>query len=207
MASNEYHFITTWRIVADAREIAHILANGPDLARWWPAVYLEVHELEPGDASGVGKVIDLYTKGWLPYTLRWQFRVTDVQFERSVTLETWGDFVGRGIWTFEQQGPEAVITYDWKVRAEKPILRWLSALLKPIFSANHQWAMAMGERSLRLELARRHAATPEDLARIPPPPPPSSTAPLALLAAVVAVGIALGVSGVTRRRIARRHDA
>jgi hypothetical protein len=199
MASNEYHFITTWRIPGDAREIAHILANGPDLKRWWPSVYLDAREIEPGDASGVGKVIDLYTKGWLPYTLRWQFRVTEVQYERSFTLETWGDFVGRGIWTFAQDGADAVITYDWKVRAEKPILRRLSALLKPVFSANHHWAMAMGERSLRLELARRHARSPEELARIPPPPPPTSSRLAVLLAGVLAAGAALGLLGAMRR--------
>lgn len=30
--------------------------------------------------------------------------------------------------------------------------------MKPIFSANNRWAMAKGEESLKLELARRHAA-------------------------------------------------
>jgi hypothetical protein len=32
--------------------------------------------------------------------------------------------------------------------------------MKPIFAANHHWAMDQGERSLKLELARRHAAWP-----------------------------------------------
>jgi len=33
----------------------------------------------------------------------------------------------------------------------------LSFLLKPIFCANHGWAMARGEESLKIELARLHA--------------------------------------------------
>jgi hypothetical protein len=46
--------------------------------------------------------------------------------------------------------------------------------MKPIFSANHHWAMARGEESLRLELARRHAASdPTIAAAIPPPPAPT----------------------------------
>jgi hypothetical protein len=32
-------------------------------------------------------------------------------------------------------------------------LRYLSFLFKPFFSANHRWAMARGEESLRRELA------------------------------------------------------
>ena len=51
------------------------------------------------------------------------------------------------------------VTYDWRLRAEKPLLRSLSFLLKPLFEANHRWAMAQGEESLRLELARRRATT------------------------------------------------
>jgi len=45
--------------------------------------------------------------------------------------------------------------------------------MKPIFSANHHWAMAKGEESLKLELARRHATSAEELARIPAPPQPT----------------------------------
>ena len=156
MASNDYHFITHWRIQGSIEEIAEILGDAPDLVRWWPSVYLRVDELEPGDPkTGVGKVVDLYTKGWLPYTLRWKFRVTESNAPHGFALEAWGDFDGRGIWTLEQDGKWANITYDWKIRADKPLLRALSFLLKPIFSANHHWAMNQGEESLKRELARR----------------------------------------------------
>ncbi|MBL8166093.1 MAG: polyketide cyclase [Anaerolineae bacterium] len=171
MASNDYHFITHWRVESDLQEVNAILRDATDLSRWWPSVYLAVRELEAGGSDGVGKVIDLYTKGWLPYTLRWQFRVTETCQPHGFTLEAWGDFVGRGIWTFEQDGAFVNITYDWKVRAGKPLLRNLSFLLKPVFSANHHWAMRKGEESLKLEIARRRARTPEERARIPAPPP------------------------------------
>jgi hypothetical protein len=149
MASNEYHFITEWRVPGTVAEIAEIISDAPDLARWWPAVYMGVTQLEPGDEQGLGKVVDLYTKGWLPYTLRWQFLVTEVQ-PAGFTLVASGDFVGRGIWRFRQDGPEVVVTYDWKILAEKPLLRRLSFIMKPIFEANHRWAMAKGEESLKL---------------------------------------------------------
>lgn len=171
MAANDCHFITHWRVQSTVREISEVIGNGPDLARWWPSVYLGVKELEPGDSNDVGKVIDLYTKGWLPYTLRWSFRVTETHYPHGFTLEAWGDFVGCGIWTFEQDGDFVNVVYDWKIRVGKPLLSNLSWLLKPVFSANHRWAMRKGEESLNLELARRHAPTPEARALIPPPPP------------------------------------
>jgi len=136
-------------------------------------VYLDAQELESGERNGLGKVVSLFTKGWLPYTLRWQFRVTDVRRPDGFTLEAWGDFVGRGVWAFEQDGDSVNIVYDWKISAEKPLLRYLSFIMKPIFSANHRWAMAKGEESLKLELARRRARTRAEKAVIPEPPGPT----------------------------------
>src|ERR1044071_4061693 len=173
MASNDYHFITHWRVEGTINEVADILKDAESLPRWWPSVYLDVKVLEPGDSRGIGKVVSLYTKGWLPYTLRWEFRVTESNYPHGFSLEAWGDFDGRGIWTLEQDGEVVNVTYDWKLRADKPLLRMLSFLFKPIFSANHHWAMARGEESLKLELARRHARTPEEAARIPLPPGPT----------------------------------
>lgn len=171
MASNEYHFITHWQVESSVQEVSDVLGNAPDLVRWWPSVYLGVKELEPGDKNGIGKVIDLYTKGWLPYTLRWQFRVTESRYPYGFTLKAWGDFDGQGIWTFVQNGRFVHITYDWKIRADKPLLKYLSFIMKPIFSANHHWAMKKGEESLKLELLRRHAKTPAERAQVPAPPP------------------------------------
>jgi hypothetical protein len=176
MALNDYHFITRWRVPGRVEEVRAILADPRELPRWWPSVYLDVEVLETGDARGVGSLVSLYTKGWLPYTLRWNARTAEVT-ENQIVIIPEGDFSGRGIWTFAQDGEEALATYDWKIRAEKPLLRTLSPVLKPIFSANHHWAMRMGEKSLALELQRRRAHSPEEAAHIPAPPGPTTTSP------------------------------
>ena len=84
-----------------------------------------------------------------------------------------GDLQGTGRWTFGQDGPEVVITYDWRVSAAKPLLRRLTWLLRPVFAANHRWAMARGEESLRLELRRRRAASEAQRDLVPAPPGPT----------------------------------
>jgi hypothetical protein len=154
MIGNDYHFVTRWRMEGRAEDVYRILGNATDLVRWWPSVYLEVKELEAGDQNGIGKIVSLHTRGWLPYTLRWIYRVSDVNFPSGFSFEARGDFIGRGIWRFSQDGDCVDITFDWKIRADKPLLRYLSFLFKPMFSANHRWAMAQGEKSLRAELAR-----------------------------------------------------
>jgi hypothetical protein len=200
MAANNYHFITRWRVEGQIEEVADILGDARGLARWWPSVYLEVRELQPGDERGAGRVVDLYTKGWLPYTLRWQFQVTESRYPHGFTLAAQGDFVGRGIWTFEQAGAWVDVIYDWEIRADKPLLRTFSFMLKPMFAANHRWAMARGEESLRLELLRRRAATPEERASIPPPPPATTNAPfLAGVAASLVLAAGAGYRAVRRK--------
>ena len=173
MATNDYHIITHWRVQSTLQEVNAILGDAADLPRWWPAVYLDVKILAPGDAVGLGRVVSLFTKGWLPYTLRWQFKVTEVNGLNGFALQAVGDFIGRGIWTFEQAGEFVNITYDWKISAEKGVLKTFSFIMKPIFSKNHLWAMRKGEESLQLELQRRHAPTPEARALVLPPPQPT----------------------------------
>ena len=170
----EYHFVTNWKIPGSAREVAEVLGDPLELARWWPSVYLDVRELKPGNPeTHVGRVIELYTKGWLPYTLRWRFEVTESRGAAGFSLVAAGDFVGTGVWTLEQQGEIVDVQYDWRIRADKPLLRYGSFLFRPIFSANHRWAMARGEESLKLEMQRRHARTEAERQAVPAPPGPT----------------------------------
>lgn len=173
MPTNEYRFIDRWRVEGTVEEVSEIIENGKDLSRWWPSVYLEVEELEPGGEGGLGKLISLRARGFLPYTLRINFLTVETRSPHGFTLKATGDLEGTGIWTFEQDGPFVNITYDWKIEANKPVIRTFSFLLKPIFAANHRWTMARGEESLKLELARRHARSAEEAARIGPPPGPT----------------------------------
>lgn len=152
MPANEYHFVSHWRVGSTREDVWEVLSNAVDLARWWPSVYLKVTQPESGGP------VELLTKGWLPYTLHWFFRVSESRRPDGFSIEAWGDFDGCGVWTFEQDGAFVNITYDWRIRAEKPLLKYLSFLFKPIFSANHRWAMARGEESLKVELGRRAGA-------------------------------------------------
>jgi len=172
--ASDYQFFTEWRVAGTLAEAKAVLSDGPSLPRWWPAVYLRVVVLDEGGAGSLGAKLDLYTKGWLPYTLRWVLHITEPITDAGYALEATGDLEGTGRWTFAQDGPEVVITYDWRIHATKPLLRRLSWLLRPAFSANHRWAMQKGEESLALELRRRRAG-PGGAASIPPPPPATFT--------------------------------
>ena len=186
--SNAYHFISRWRVEGTCGEVADVLGEPLAFPRWWPSVYLDVWEVRPPDNNRVGGRVKLHTKGWLPYALRWQSEVVESRYPYGFTLIATGDFDGCGEWTFAQDGPFVAITYDWRLRAEKPLLRNLSFLLKPVFEANHRWAMERGEESLRLELARRRATSNAARADIAPPPGPITYAAAGLITGAAVIG-------------------
>jgi hypothetical protein len=200
VTSNQYHFVSRWRVEGTCGEVADILGDPLSFPRWWPAVYLDVRETAPPGANGLGRRVALVTKGWLPYTLRWEFEVVELHYPHGLAIEAAGDFDGRGVWTFEQAGRFVDITYDWRLRAEKPLLRTLSFLLKPLFASNHRWAMAQGEQSLRLELLRRRALSATSRDDIAPPPGPVTYAALAVLGAAALVGGAVAYLIVRARK-------
>lgn len=167
---SDYEFFTEWRVAGTIEEVKAILGDAPSLTRWWPSVYLGLDQVQEGEPNGVGRAVDLHTKGWLPYTLRWTLTITEPLTDIGFALVASGDLEGTGRWTFAYDGPEVVITYDWRVHASKPLLRRLGWLLKPAFAANHTWTMRRGEESLRLELRRRRS-TPRSAASVPAPPP------------------------------------
>lgn len=168
--ASKYHFITEWQFKATVEEVRAILDDATQLPRWWPAVYMQAERIKTGDARHVGETIRLFTKGHLPYTLRWEITITAAE---PLTIQSTGDFVGQAIWTFEQQGDTALVKVDWKIEVEKPILKRLTFLMRPVFSWNHHWAMEMGRQSMELELVRRRAKSDVERQAVPPPPPPT----------------------------------
>ena len=170
--SRRYHFRTVWRVAGTVPEVMAVMDDVDSMPRWWPSVYLSVNRLEDGGTDGVGRRIGLRTTGWLPYTLRWVSTLTEPVTERGFAITTAGDMTGTGRWTFEQDGPEVVLNFDWRISADKPVLRQFRWLLSGVFAANHRWAMARGSESLALELRRRRA-NGATTASIPPPRPPT----------------------------------
>jgi len=59
-----------------------------------------------------------------------------------------GDLTGRGLWTLTPRDGGTDIQFDWRVIADKPILRLLTPVLRPLFRWNHAWAIARAREGL-----------------------------------------------------------
>jgi hypothetical protein len=120
-------------------------------------VWLKVEPVRDADARGLGRIVRFTTKGRLPYRLHWTAETIECDPPHRLAIAASGDFDGTGRWTISAHGADTIVDYVWEVEATKPLLRYGSFLLRPIFEANHRWAMARGEESVIRELARRRA--------------------------------------------------
>ena len=159
MPTHEYHFVTEWQFNAPIELVFSIIEKGEEFQRWWPDVYLSTRAEKMGRADRIGDKLHLHTRGWLPYPLRWTAELVSIEAPRAMEIKATGDFVGRGQWTLTKQGSGTHVRFDWHILAEKPILRYLSFMLKPIFAWNHRWAMERGYIRFQEEIARLSAAS------------------------------------------------
>jgi hypothetical protein len=74
------------------------------------------------------------------------------QLEARVT----GDLSGLGTWTLRPLDGGVHVRFDWRVQADRPFLRLLTPLLRPVLRWNHAWAIARAKEGLE-PYARRAA--------------------------------------------------
>ncbi len=199
-----YHFLTCWRVKASPEEVYDIISQPLEYPRWWPSVYLDCRETLHGAPNGKGRCVQFHTKGWLPYTLEWEARTTENIPSQRIAFDAFGDFDGHGVWTFTQDGAFTDIAFDWNLEPGKPLLRYLTPVMRPVFEANHRWAMQQGEICLREELIRYRARTPQDLLEAADPRGPVEV-PVRWIAVGALAISALACIAFTRRK-SRKHQ-
>jgi hypothetical protein len=152
----EYRFMSEW-FVPDAtpEEVYDVVGDAVGYPRWWGNVWLEV---EGGEgAPRPGRRSRILAKGYLPYKLRWFAEVTEADRPRTFSIKAEGDFRGGGMWTFEPVEGGTKATLDWRPVVYKPLVRYLTPLLKPLFSSNHYWTMRRGQEQVTAEVERRRS--------------------------------------------------
>lgn len=160
MAEQFYDFLTSWRFEnASIYEVADILEDTASLPRWWPQLFQRVSIVHPGGDHGLGEVARCECRARLPYTLRFSYTCTAVNYPYGSTIESTGDLVGRGVWTLQERADGVDVRYAWRVVLEKPFLRALSPILRPLLATNHEWAMDRGQQGLRAEILRRRPSS------------------------------------------------
>ena len=155
--SREYVFIDEWELRAPILAVFRALSDATTYPDWWQPVYRSV---EADGPLRVGRVTRERFKGRLPYELSTQSEIIRLEPPREFELEVVGDLSGRGLWTLSRLPDGRVhVHFDWRVDADRRLLRVLSPLLRPAFRWNHSWAIKRAIEGLE-PYARASASVP-----------------------------------------------
>lgn len=153
---NEFVLVTCWTIPAPIEAVWAALHDVQQWPTWWPYVK-QVTEIEPGDADGVGARHEFVWATRLPYRIAFEMRTTRVLRPLLIEGRASGDLNGTGRWDLEPVANGTRVRYEWRVSADKPWMRRLALLLRPVYVWNHNGVMRGGERGLLRHLG---AASP-----------------------------------------------
>ncbi len=149
MSWNEYHFEDHWDVPYPAEDVWDVLSKASKFPEWWQGVYLSAKPLDGISQPHVGARVSAVARGWLPYKLRFTIETIALEKPRFIAFRASGDFQtndSRWILTSNSTGTHVVL--HWNPVVDKPIVKLLSPLLKPIFRWNHNWTMVRGQRQI-----------------------------------------------------------
>lgn len=143
----DYHFVTHWRVRGPIHLVYDILKDGERYSKWWRPAYVSTRRV--GE-----KAVRSLVRAKLPYTLDFTTALVREDPPYEIELRATGELAGRGLWKLEENSGDVAVTFHWDVRAEKPWVKLLSPVLKPLFKWNHDWVMRTGETGLQREITR-----------------------------------------------------
>ena len=152
--ASAYVFVDEWDVDAPPEAVFDAIADARTYPEWWRPVYISA---EADGPPAVGAVSRQHFKGRLPYKLN--TTSTIVRLERPTTIEAdvEGDLRGKGLWTLTPRDGGTHVRFDWRVFADRPLVRRLTPVLRPLFRWNHNWAVKRAMEGLE-PYARARAA-------------------------------------------------
>jgi uncharacterized protein YndB with AHSA1/START domain len=136
--ASPYTFVDEWDVNAPPEAVFEALADARTYPTWWRPVYITSEADGPPE---VGRVSRQQFKGRLPYRLKTTSTLVALDPPRRIEADVVGDLSGRGVWTLTPRNGGTHVRFDWQVHADRPLLRYLTPVLRPLFRSNHNWAV------------------------------------------------------------------
>ena len=143
--AKDYVFLDEWDVDAPQEAVFEALADARTYPDWWKPVYIEVDVDGPPE---VGRTSTQHFKGRLPYTLKTTSEIVRYEPPSEFEVSVVGDLTGRGVWKLTPGDERVHIHFDWRVIADRPLLRYLTPVLRPVFRWNHNWSIARAREGL-----------------------------------------------------------
>jgi hypothetical protein len=138
--AREYVFVDEWDVDAPRDSVYDVLVDARTYPYWWKPVYISV--------EGDERVTRHRFKGRLPYTLKMRAELVSSDRPNRFEVAVDGDLRGKGVWTLTESAAKTHVRWDWIVFADRPLLRYLTPILRPLFRFNHNWAVGRARENL-----------------------------------------------------------
>ena len=165
--AGEYVFVDEWDVRAPREAVFMALADASTYPEWWSAVYISAETDGPPE---LGRVSHGHFRGRLPYTLRTRSEIVRYEPPESFEVDVVGDLSGHGVWTLSERSDIVHVHFDWRVRADRPLLRHLTPVMRPVFRWNHNWSIQRAIEGLEPYAAHLGSCRPCLSAARPRPP-------------------------------------
>jgi len=154
-AGDVYRVGHHWRIEGSIEAVYHHLTRARAYPEWWPAIPA-VDVLRGGDDPAVGDSVRMHVKSFLPYHVDWVMTTTRllppgfIDTDNQLVLGGRLRLSGTTTVRLRQDGPHVDVVQDEILTADGWHLPGpLRALANRLFSFNHAYAAAPGERGLQ----------------------------------------------------------
>jgi hypothetical protein len=146
-----YRFLDRWVIPHPVERVYAAIGEPLDYPRWWSDVFVSASG-DPGPPAP-GNAVTVVARGFLPYRLRFTLETIEVEEPTRIKSLLRGDFDGTGEWHLREEDDVTIAELDWRPIVNKPLVKTLTPLLRPLFRSNHSWTMKRGQERILADLA------------------------------------------------------
>lgn len=146
MSLNDYRFRNLWAVRATTTRVFDALVDLASYPCWWPDIRA-VTQLDDDTA-------EVTCRSALPYSLTFRLhRAEENAHAGRMRVDMTGDLEGyvQGL-VAQHRTLGALLAISQRVVVNKPLLRALSPVARPLFQANHALMMWRGQRGFRAYL-------------------------------------------------------
>jgi uncharacterized protein YndB with AHSA1/START domain len=153
MAAWQWH--SEWMLAAPVDAVWQAIAHPETWPAWWPYVAY-AKRLCAGDANDVGARYRFVWRTRLPYQIRFDTEVQQVEEHRLLVARALGEVVGTGTWQLAPCVGGTRVAYDWHIELASGWKRVLAPVLAAVYQWNHDGVMRAGQAGLARYLETQH---------------------------------------------------
>jgi hypothetical protein len=146
----KYKFRNTASFKTTSEAIWHEIIDVLSYPLWWPNVK-RAAILGGEQQLQTGSEIYYEIRGFLPYTLKYVVEVIEIQPYASISLNSYGDLVGRGRFRLKKKEDKIEATFHWNVSLGNLFLSFISLipLFRNLLEKNHDYVMVNALNALK----------------------------------------------------------